>query len=92
MEVSPMKNCPKHGPYPNRFPECPICNPDAESEPAPKVDPFAIVTQMSDTEVRYIFQTVFWESGTKEMREFCLAEYDKRFGLANWPAHISKEA
>lgn len=87
-----MKSCPTHGPYPSRFSECPVCNPDAESKPAPKVTATDIVAQMGDNDVRYIFQSVFWESGTKATRQFCLAEFDKRFGLENWPAHISKEA
>jgi len=43
-----------------------------------------------DTYIRYIFQQSEWEQGTEAIRQFCLAEYDRRFGLENWPSHINK--
>ena len=46
--------------------------------------------RMTDTQVRYIFQQDLWEQGTAEARAACLAEYDKRIGLENWPKHIQK--
>lgn len=86
-----MKRCPAHGLYPTRFDSCPQCNPNARSAFVPATIE-QIISRMSDAQVEYIFQSPMWEQGTKEARQLCLAEYDKRFGLANWPAHISKEA
>ena len=74
--------------------KCPRCNPPA----APKIDMEAFynrqavsIAQMTDTQVKYIFNNSLWEQGNKKTREQCLAEYDKRFGLENWPSHIEKE-
>ena len=86
-----MKSCPKHGPYPTRFESCPVCGP-AKMTPhrVPTVE--QVLARMTDEQVRYIFQNGLWEQGTAETRELCLAEYDRRVGLENWPVHISKDA
>lgn len=76
--------------YPKKMNQCPRC----EGSP-PKGKPMsteAFLASRNDTYIRYIFQQPEWEQGTKATREACLAEYDKRFGLENWPAHINKEA
>jgi len=49
------------------------------------------IARLSDDQVEYIFQTIWWEQGNEKTRQLCLAEYDKRIGLQNWPAHIEKE-
>ena len=87
-------NCQKHGFYPNRFKSCPVCAAPEDlpaSTPAKRLTTEEHIARMSDNEVRYIWNTVWWEQGTQETRALCLAEYDKRVGLDNWPAHIGKE-
>lgn len=87
-----MKRCPKHGIYPARFDSCPQCNPDAKLAPIRRLTPEEHIARMSDEEVGHIWNTVHWEQGSKRTRQLCLAEYDKRVGLENWPAHINSEA
>lgn len=86
-----MSNCPKHGMYPNRFDSCPRCSVGAKSGPSAQLSTAEHISRMSNEQVRCIFQNIWWENGDEEARRLCLAEYDKRIGLENWPAHISKE-
>jgi hypothetical protein len=50
-----------------------------------------MIPRMSDRDVQYIFHSIHWEQGKPATRQLCLDEYDKRFGLDNWPESISKE-
>jgi len=52
--------------------------------------PAQMVARMSDSRVREIFAQEIWEQGDEVARAACLAEFDKRFGLENWPTHISQ--
>jgi len=49
------------------------------------------IARLSDEQVEYIWQSIWWEQGTEKAHRLCLAEYDRRIGLENWPAHIEKE-
>lgn len=68
--------------------KCPVCDGPIERRPLTTEEH---IGRMTDVQVRYIFQSGWWEQGTRKAREICLAEYDKRIGLENWPTHISKE-
>lgn len=85
-----MKKCPKHGIYPARFDSCPSCNPNVKSAPTKRLTTEEHIARMTDTEVKFIFQSSWWEQGNEKARRLCLQEYDKRIGLENWPIHISK--
>lgn len=88
-----MKNltkCPAGHFYPTRFDKCPQCHPDAVAAPAARLHPAEMIARLSDREVEHIWTSFHWNAGTAEVRALCLAEYDRRVGLANWPAHISK--
>ena len=86
-----MKNCSEHGIYPARFDSCPICNPDAKVKPHQPPTAAEMIAKMTDSQVKYIFQSFHWEQGKPATRQLCLDEYDKRFGLESWPSHISRE-
>lgn len=86
-----MKKCPKHRMYPSRFDKCPSCHSDAKSAPRQNLTTDEMIARLSNAEVEYIFRSVYWKQGTAKTRQLCLAEFDKRFGLAKWPEHISKE-
>ena len=85
------KTCPKHGIYPKRFDSCPTCNSDAKSTPLVPLTTEQHIARLNDSEIQYIWNNAWWTGGTEKARQLCLAEYDKRIGLENWPAHISKE-
>lgn len=85
-----INTCTKCGlKYPEKMQHCPKCE---GPPPMKQMSMEAFLASRNDTYVRYIFQQSEWEQGTKATRQACLAEYDKRFGLENWPAHISREA
>jgi hypothetical protein len=86
-----MKRCPVHGLYPSRFDSCPECNPSAKSAPVQPLPLEEHMARMTDKQVEYIWQSMWFEQGTDEAKRACLTEYDKRFGLENWPEHIDKE-
>lgn len=88
MEITKCEKCGLK--YPKKMNQCPRCDgPPSRGKPMSTKE---FLASRDDTYIRYIFQKAEWEQGTKETRQACLAEYDKRFGLENWPAHISKEA
>lgn len=82
-----IKTCPDCG---IKFPhaECPRCKPAPNDGPRPVGEQIA---RLPDIKVKFIFQSIYWENGNKETRQMCVAEFDKRFGSENWPAHIERE-
>ena len=85
---------------------CPTCDlkhpqgpcPQCDGHPQVDINPEAVwerrlegLRNRPDTEIRYIYQQVEWEQGNKRLRQACLDEFDRRFGLENWPEGVSKE-
>jgi len=62
----------------------------ADLGPVVPLTPAQMVARMSDSQVREIFAQEIWEQGDEVARAACLAEFDKRFGLENWPTHIDR--
>ena len=81
---------PGHGKYPANFDSCPICNPNAKRQAQRQLTTEEHIARMTDVEVRHIFQSIWWEQGNDTAKALCLAEYDKRIGMDNWPSHIAR--
>ena len=88
MEIIKCENCGLK--FPARRVYCPGC--DGRHAPVTPLTDNEMVARMSDVQVKHIFQQPIWEQGSQAARLACLVEYDKRFGLNNWPAHINKES
>lgn len=78
--------CPKCG---TKYPmsKCPRCD---GQEPQAQLTPQERVANLTDTDVKFIWNNILFCAGNDEMKALCLAEYNKRIGLENWPLHISK--
>ena len=87
MEITICEGCGLK--YPKKMEQCPKCE---GLPPIKRMSMEEMLASRDDTYIRYIFAKSEWEQGMKATRQLCLAEYDKRFGLENWPAHIRKEA
>ena len=73
--------------YPESFGQCPKCD---GRKPRKQMTLQETVAALTDEDVKYMWNNINWEAGTPELKTICLAEYDKRVGLENWPAHISQ--
>jgi hypothetical protein len=67
--------------------QCPKCD---GLTPQAKLTPQEHIERLNDTQVKFIWNNIFFDAGDDATKALCLAEYDKRIGAENWPAHISR--
>ena len=85
MTITECKKCGLK--YPESFGQCPKCE---GRKPVTPLTTEEHIARMSDVQVEYVWQQIWWEQGNEKARALCLAEYDKRIGLENWPNYISQ--